>query len=73
MEAENKNKMHSENRKHETNAKKLEQEFSKEQIAISEKYSNQRDLVNTLLEEGKMYTLKTVDGMIDKYLKGKVM
>lgn len=67
MAAENKNGKDAEN------ARNVEQRFSKEQIAASERYRDQKDLVDALLEEGKEYTLKAVDGMIDKYLKGKVM
>lgn len=47
-------------------------QFDKEQIAASARYSNQRDLVNALLEEGKKYTIETVDSLIEKYKKGKV-
>lgn len=47
-------------------------QFSKEQIAASEKYCNQRDLVDALLETGKKYTIAAVDNMIGKYRKGKV-
>lgn len=46
--------------------------FEKERILASERYSNQRDLVEALLEDGKTYTLKTVDNLIEKYRKGKV-
>lgn len=49
-----------------------EPKFSKEQIAASEKYRNQRDLVDALLEEGKKYTIATVDSLIEKYKKGQV-
>ena len=67
LAAENKNGKDAEN------ARNAEQRFSKEQIAASERYSGQKDLVDALLEGGKEYTLKAVDGMIEKYLKGKVM
>lgn len=49
-----------------------EPQFSKEQIAVSEKYRNQRDLVDALLENGKKYTIATVDSLIEKYKKGQV-
>lgn len=49
-----------------------EPQFSKEQIAISEKYRNQRDLVDALLDDKKKYTFETVDNLIEKYKKGQV-
>ena len=45
--------------------------FSKKQIVMSAKYANRRDLVDSLLED-KDYTIKEVDSLIDKYMKGKV-
>ncbi len=55
------------------NAGNAEQKFTKKQIVASERYRDRKDLVNALLEEGKTYTPKMVDGMIDKYMKRKVM
>lgn len=52
--------------------KQTEQRFSKEQILASGKYVNRRDLVDALLDEEKSYTFETVDGMIEKYKKGRV-
>lgn len=49
-----------------------EPQFSKEQIVASEKYRNQRDLVDALLEKDKRYTIATVDSLIGKYMKGQV-
>lgn len=49
-----------------------EPKFSKEQIAISEKYHNQRDLVDALLDDKKKYTFETVDNLIENYKKGQV-
>ena len=49
-----------------------EQKFSKQQIAASKKYENRKDLINALLTDDEMYTLKDVDEQIDRYLKGKV-
>jgi hypothetical protein len=46
--------------------------FSKEQILASDRYANRRDLVDALLDTDKSYTLKTVDNLIDKYMKGQV-
>jgi len=49
-----------------------ERQFSKEQIAVSERYRNHRDLVEALLDERKKYTFENVDHMIEKYKKGQV-
>lgn len=54
------------------NVQTTEPQFSKEQIVASEKYHNQRDLVDALLENGKKYTIGTVDNLIENYKKGKV-
>lgn len=56
----------------EAKAETVEPRFSKEQIAASKRYCNQRDLADALLEEGKRYTFTEVDGLIEKYRKGKV-
>lgn len=46
--------------------------FTKEQIVTSAKYDRHRDVVNALLEDGKMYTIAQVDDLISGYMKGKV-
>lgn len=46
--------------------------YTKEQIAASQRYANRRDLIRALLEDGKTYTLKEADALIEKYMKGKV-
>lgn len=46
--------------------------YSKERLAASKRYANRRDLILALLEDGKAYTLDEVDGLIEKYMKGKV-
>ncbi len=47
-------------------------EFTKEQLAASKTYRKRKDLINALLEDGKLYTKETVDKMIANYMKGKV-
>lgn len=47
-------------------------EYSKEQILVSTKYANRRDLVDALLDDKKKYTMETVDNMIESFMKGKV-
>ena len=46
--------------------------FTKEQLKTSAKYANRRDLLESLLEDGKEYAIVTVDEMIKKFMKGKV-
>lgn len=46
--------------------------YTKEQLAASKRYANRRDLIRALLENGKAYTLKEADALIEKYMKGKV-
>ena len=46
--------------------------FTREQLAASKRYAQRRDLVTALLEPGKRYTLAEVDGLIEKFMKGKV-
>lgn len=46
--------------------------FSKAQILASAKYRVRRDVVDALLDDGKKYTMKQVDELIDNFMKGKV-
>ena len=46
--------------------------YTVDQLAASKRYANRRDLIRALLEDGKAYTLNEVDGLIEKYMKGKV-
>ncbi len=55
-----------------TGVEAAELKFKKEQIIVSAKYRNQRDLVEALLTDGKMYSITDVDNMIEKYRKGQV-
>lgn len=48
-----------------------ETKFTKEQLAASEKFAEERDLVNALLEEGE-YTISEVEKKIKQYRKGEV-
>lgn len=54
------------------NVEKAEPKFIKEQILASKKYSNRKDIINTLLEYGKEYSLKEVDKTINDFMKRKV-
>lgn len=53
-------------------AARSEAMFSKEQILASARFANRRDLVDALLDEDKSYTMKTVDNLVEKYMKGQV-
>lgn len=46
--------------------------FTKEQLVSSSKYKHNRDLVFVILEDSKKYSTDEVDGLIKKYMKGKV-
>lgn len=46
--------------------------FAKNQILGSTKYAHKRDLLNALLKEDKTYTSEQVDGLIQKFMEGKV-
>ncbi len=50
----------------------VEIKFSKEQLVKSKKFSGQQDLLNTILEADKQYTLDEVVSKVEKYMKGKV-
>lgn len=51
--------------------KKTENKFTKSQVLASKKFTN-KDLINAILEEDRMYTLKEVEKTINDYLKRKV-
>lgn len=46
--------------------------FPKSAILVSERFRNQRDIVNALLDDDKNYTLDEVEREINKYMKGQV-
>ena len=43
--------------------------YSKEQLVKSDKYKHLVDILNTILEDDKSYSLDDVDKMINKFLK----
>lgn len=51
---------------------KQEFKFNKEQILASNKYKNRRDVLDVLLADGVEYTLKEVETLLEKFMKGKV-
>lgn len=46
--------------------------YSKEQIVNSKKYMNRKDLLNSLLEDGRSYSFDEVEAIISGFMKGKV-
>lgn len=50
----------------------VEVKFSKIQLVQSKRFSGQKDLLNTVLDDDKEYTLDEVVSKVEKYLKGKV-
>lgn len=54
------------------NAGKVENKFSKEQLAASERFRDRRDIVEALLVNGELYTVRAVEEKIESYMKGKV-
>lgn len=58
-----------------TKTKLAEQEvetFTKEQLLSAKKYSNRKDILGVLLEDGKEYSFEQVDTLMDDFMKGKV-
>lgn len=45
--------------------------YTKEQILSSKKYSHRKDVLNVVLKDNQLYTLKEVDGLIDNFMKLK--
>lgn len=46
-----------------------EQKFTKQQLYESRRYAKRRDLVEALLDDGKQYSVKEVDSLIESYFK----
>ena len=55
-----------------TEAVKVENKFSKEQLLMSKHFRDRRDIVAALLDDGNVYTVQFVEEKIEKYMKGKV-
>ena len=49
-----------------------EERFAKTDLLRSEKYRGESDLIDALMEDGKMYTLKEADTIVNEYRKGRV-
>lgn len=50
----------------------IENKFSKEQLSTSKRFQERRDILEALLDDGKLYTVKAVEEKIENYMKGKV-
>lgn len=46
--------------------------FNKAKLLAFKRYQNRIDLLKVLLDENKVYTVKEVDALIEKFMKGKV-
>lgn len=55
-----------------TAAAKAEPKYSKRQLLKSKKYMNQRDLINVLLEDDKLYTSSEVESTLNTFLNKKL-
>jgi hypothetical protein len=55
-----------------TETKQDEVVFTKEQILASKKYLNRRDVLDAILPDDFKGTLKKVDSLLCKFMKGKV-
>lgn len=53
-------------------AGKVENKFSKEQLAASERFRERRDILEALLKEGEWYTVGSVEEKVENYMKGRV-
>lgn len=49
-----------------------ENKFSKEQLLRSKRFRDRKDIVNALLSNEQLYTVKSVEEKIANYMKGKV-
>lgn len=52
--------------------KEVEVKFSKNQLLAAKHFSGKRDILEALLSDNETYTVKTVEQMIEDYMKGKV-
>ncbi len=46
--------------------------FSKGQLMSSSRFLDRRDLLEALLDEKELYTIKAVEKKIQKYMKGRI-
>lgn len=46
--------------------------FTKDQVLSSKRYQDKKDAVSVVLDDNKSYSFAEVDGLIEKFMKGKV-
>lgn len=46
--------------------------FCKEQLIASKRFANRRDALCVVLKGDKTYTIEEAEGLLDKFMKGKV-
>lgn len=46
--------------------------FTRKQLLAFKRYQGRGDLLSTLLADGRTYTMKEVDSIMNKFLKGQV-
>lgn len=51
---------------------KVEHKFSKKQLTASKRFRDRRDILEALLNDQELYTVKSVEEKIESYMKGKV-
>lgn len=51
---------------------KKENRFSKQQLLASKRFRDRRDILETILADGKQYTVNEAKELMEKYMKGKV-
>ncbi|MBQ7232808.1 MAG: hypothetical protein IJX07_06285 [Bacillales bacterium] len=56
----------------ETEVKKSEAVFTKEQILKSNQFKDRQDALSVSLEDGKTYTIKQVESVLKKFMARKV-
>lgn len=52
--------------------KQKEPVFTKSQLIKSKRYADRTDILNVILEDGKNYTIKEVEKLIDGFMKKEV-
>lgn len=56
----------------EAKLEKQELIFTKEQLILSDKYKQNKDIIASLLQDNKNYTLQQVDNIIKEFMKRSV-
>ena len=51
---------------------KMELKFSKEQLLLSERFQERKDIIAALLHDEEQYTIKEAEERMEQYMKGKV-